>query len=93
MIEVVYSLCIVVFKLIFTLIVAYNALGRSTILRRVARAGQARDAAVQCDRVRTHEMACQSQCTYAAVRKSVGPYRFQPLSDNSDGSFQRYLEH
>ena len=93
MADTIYMLSIIVITVILTLIVAHKALGRSQILPRIVRAGQVRDMAVQCDRIDTHEIACQSQCTYTAVRKSVGPYRFQPLPDNSHGTFHRYMEH
>ena len=46
------------------------------------------EAAVQCDPIAVRDIACQSQCTYTAVRKEVGPFRFQPLPENSHGSWR-----
>ena len=45
-----------------------------------------REASVQCDPIAVRNIACQSQCTYTAVRKVVAP-RFQPLPENSHGSW------
>jgi len=69
------SLAIIALTVIVSLR-TYHSFGRPT-----------RNAAAQCDPIDCREIACQSQCTYTAVRKEVGNFRFQPLPENSHGSW------
>ena len=45
-----------------------------------------REASVQCDPIAVRNIACQSQCTYTALRKVIAP-RFLPLPEYSHGSW------
>ena len=44
-----------------------------------------REVAMQTDPIAVRNVFCQSQCTYTAVRKEAGQFRFQPLATNSQG--------
>ena len=68
---------------------SYQSWGRSLSPRRRSRAGEGtKEAAVQSDPIEIREIACQSPCTYTAVRREVGPFRFKPLPDTSHGSWR-----